>query len=87
MSLALARTRLMAARYPFYLLANSEAGAKKEMELSGKIASQRAYSGNIKHGFVYERVPHITLRDIANNAEIDTIPKAGRPILRSAAHG
>ena len=25
---------------------------------------------NVRQGFVYERVPHITLRDIANNAEI-----------------
>jgi len=72
-SLALARTRLMAARYPFYLLADSEAGANKEMELSGKLAAPRTYSNDIRHGFVYERVPHITLRDIANNAEIDTI--------------
>jgi hypothetical protein len=28
---------------------------------------------NIRHGFVYERVPHITLKSIANNAEIDVI--------------
>ena len=29
--------------------------------------------GNIRHGFVYERVPHITLKSIANNAEIDVL--------------
>jgi adenine-specific DNA-methyltransferase len=29
--------------------------------------------GNIRLGFVYERVPHITLKSIANNAEIDVI--------------
>ncbi len=29
--------------------------------------------GNIRHGFVYERVPHVTLKSIANNAEIDVI--------------
>ncbi len=29
--------------------------------------------GSIRHGFVYERVPHITLKSIANNAEIDVI--------------
>ena len=28
---------------------------------------------NARQGFVYERVPHITLRDIANNSEIDDI--------------
>ena len=80
-SLALARTRLMAARYPFYLLADSEAGANKEMELSSKLVAPRAYSNDIRHGFVYERVPHITLRDIANNAEIDTIHANMQPYL------
>jgi adenine-specific DNA-methyltransferase len=29
--------------------------------------------GDIRLGFVYERVPHITLKSIANNAEIDVI--------------
>ena len=29
--------------------------------------------GSIRQGFVYERVPHITLKSIANNAEIDVI--------------
>jgi adenine-specific DNA-methyltransferase len=29
--------------------------------------------GNIRHGFVYDRVPHITLKSIANNTEIDVI--------------
>jgi len=80
-SLALGRTRLMAARYPYYLLADSDAGAHKEMGLSGKLAAPRNYSNDIKHGFVYERVPHITLRDIANNAEIDTIYESWQPFL------
>jgi adenine-specific DNA-methyltransferase len=29
--------------------------------------------GDVRQGFVYERVPHITLKSIANNAEIDVI--------------
>ena len=36
-------------------------------------ASSQPVHGNIRHGFVYERVPHITLKSIANNAEIDVI--------------
>jgi len=36
-ALALARTRLMAAKYPYYLLADSQEGIKKEMELTGEI--------------------------------------------------
>ena len=30
-------------------------------------------AGNIRHGFAYERVPHVTLKSIAKNAEIDVI--------------
>lgn len=72
-ALALARSRIMGARYPYYLLADSPDGQKKEAELSQKPASDRPTYGNIRHGFVYERVPHITLKSIANNAEIDVI--------------
>ncbi len=78
-AIALARTRLMAARYPFYILADSPEGALKEAELSGSLSpalSQRErveWQGDIKRGFVYKRVPHITLKSIANNEEIDEI--------------
>ena len=112
----------MGARYPWYILADSPEGQRKEWEVRGKqpppslpkaspassrgaeprgdpvsaavsnewIASpsarnegkgaagddDRAFAptrGDIRHGFVYERVPHITLKSIANNAEIDVI--------------
>lgn len=72
-ALALARTRLMSARFPYYLLADSKDGAQKEMELLGTIFPSREYGEDVKQGFIYERVPHITLRDIANNEEIDSI--------------
>ncbi len=73
-SIALARTRLMAGRYPYYLLADSSEGKKKEAELTGAFsASESESSGDIKRGFVYERVPHVTLKSIANNEEIDEI--------------
>jgi adenine-specific DNA-methyltransferase len=72
-ALALARARIMGARYPFYLLADSREGQLKEAELSGKPPASTPTHGNIRHGFVYERVPHITLKSIANNAEIDVI--------------
>lgn len=72
-SLALARARIMGARYPFYLLADSPEGQQKEAELTRSAPSSRRTYGNISHGFVYERVPHITLKSIANNAEIDVI--------------
>ena len=72
-ALALARARIMGARYPFYLLADSRDGQLKEAELTRSAPSSQATHGNIRHGFVYERVPHITLKSIANNAEIDVI--------------
>jgi len=72
-ALALARARIMGARYPFYLLADSREGQVKEAEVTRTTASSQPVHGNIRHGFVYERVPHITLKSIANNAEIDVI--------------
>ena len=72
-ALALARARVMGARYPYYLLADSPEGQRKEAELASKAPSEAPAHGNIRHGFVYERVPHITLKSIANNAEIDVI--------------
>ena len=72
-ALALARARIMGARYPYYLLADSREGQSKEEEITGRAASEAATYGRLRQGFVYERVPHITLRAIANNAEIDVI--------------
>ncbi|WP_186096743.1 site-specific DNA-methyltransferase [Burkholderia gladioli] len=72
-ALALARARIMGARYPFYLLADSREGQQKEAEITRSVPSSQPTYGNIAHGFVYERVPHITLKSIANNAEIDVI--------------
>src|SRR4030095_461259 len=72
-ALALARARIMGARYPYYLLADSRDGQLKEAEVAKTIPSEAPTHGDIRHGFVYERVPHITLKSIANNAEIDVI--------------
>jgi adenine-specific DNA-methyltransferase len=72
-ALALARARIMGARYPFYVLADSREGQIKEAEVTRTAPSSQPVRGNVRHGFVYERVPHITLKSIANNAEIDVI--------------
>ncbi len=47
-ALALARTRLMTAKYPYYFL-------KEE--------------SNVRAGFEYKTVPHVTLKSLANNEE------------------
>ena len=72
-ALALARARIMGARYPYYLLADSRDGQIKEGVLARKAPSEAPTYNDIRQGFVYERVPHITLKSIANNAEIDVI--------------
>jgi adenine-specific DNA-methyltransferase len=69
-ALALARTRLMAAKYPYYLLADSPEGIKRETELTGKIPPEYKTENDIRKGFVYKRVPHVTLKSIANNPDI-----------------
>ena len=72
-ALALARARIMGARYPYYLLADSPDGQRKEAEITRRAPSEAPTRGDVRQGFVYERVPHITLKAIANNAEIDVI--------------
>jgi len=74
-ALALARTRLMTARYPYYLLADSPEGIRQAAEARGQIPPSPLPQthGDIKQGFVYRQVPHIMLRDIARNEEIDAI--------------
>lgn len=72
-ALALARKRLMSARFPYYILADSSEGLQKEAEITGKVPPQYKTDEDIKKGFVCKRVPHITLKSIANNEEIDAI--------------
>ena len=93
-ALALARARIMGAKYPWYLLADSPEGQKKAAEVTRSAPSTHFTCGDIHHGFVYERVPHITLKSIANNTEIDVIwdrmqpaVEASRSALNSALRG
>ena len=72
-ALALARARIMGARYPYYLLSDSRDGQVREAELTRTVPSSQPTRDDIRQGFVYQRVPHITLKSIANDAEIDVI--------------
>lgn len=69
-ALTLTRQRIMGASYPYYLLADSAAGKAKEQELTKTRTHFAPTSGGIRHGFVYERVPHITLGSITRNSTI-----------------
>ncbi len=86
-ALALARSRIMGAKYPFYLLADSRDGQIKEAEVTRSMPSNQATHGNLRHGFVYERVPHITLKSIANNTEIDVIWDNWQKVLEPLREG
>jgi adenine-specific DNA-methyltransferase len=72
-ALALALARIMGARYPWYLLTDSPEGKRKEAEITRYGPTDTRTRGDIRQGFVYDRVPHFTLKSIANNAEIDVI--------------
>ena len=72
-ALALARARIMGARYPYYLLADTREGQLKEGQITRTPPKDTPTRGDIRQGFVYERVPHVTLKSIANNAEIDLL--------------
>lgn len=72
-ALALARARLMGARYPFYLLIDSPEGLSRIAEIEHAPVSQRKAYGQIRHGFVCERVANVALGDVAKNTEIDVI--------------
>jgi adenine-specific DNA-methyltransferase len=82
-ALALARARIMGARYSYYLLADSLEGQIKTAEMTRTAPSTNPTRGDIRHGFVYERVPHIMLSSIANNTEIDIIWTKFQPNLES----
>ena len=83
-ALALARARIMGARHPYYLLADSPEGQRREAEVARTAPSSRPTHGDLRAGFVYERVPHVTLKSIANNAEIDVIWDRLQPAVEAA---
>ncbi len=75
-ALALARTRMMSSRFPYFQLVDSEPGAALESELTRAPAAEGPFAADVRKGFVYKRVPHVTLGSIANNPEITEGRKA-----------
>ena len=73
----------MAARFPSYLLQDSPEGARKEAELTSRPPKDGPFERSVRRGFVYERVPHITLKSIVDNAEIDVIWERWQATLTS----
>ena len=69
-AIALSRTRLMSSVFPYYILVDSLEGKKKETDMYGNGNPGVHTSNDVRKGFVYKRVPHITLESIANNPGI-----------------
>jgi adenine-specific DNA-methyltransferase len=86
-ALALARARLMAARYAWYLLADSREGRAKEAELTQRVPANTPTHDDIRQGFINERVPRITLGSIANNPLIDDIWEKWQAVLEPLRAG
>ena len=72
-ALALARARIMASRFKFFLLSDSREGQLQEANISRSEPSTSQTRNNIRLGFVNERVPHVMLSTVGNNTEIDMI--------------
>ncbi len=83
-ALALARARIMGAKYPWYLLSDSPEGVKKTSQITRTAPATHATHNDIRQGFVYERVPRIALKSIADNSEIDVIWKKLQPAVEHA---
>lgn len=64
-ALALARTRLMSSKYPYYFLSDSQEGAEKQAQASRALPAQKPFGSDIRKGFVYKEAPHRPLSDIA----------------------
>ena len=72
-ALALARQRVMCARYAYYFLADSKEGQYKEAAITGISPLEAHTYGDIRQGFIYQRVPHVTLKSIVKNSKVDVI--------------
>jgi len=89
-ALTLARTRLMAAKFPYYYLADDYPQAATltgDEDIKAYIRKNAPAAGStqdVRKGFLYRRVPHITLKSIANNEEIDTIHAKWQPQVEEA---
>lgn len=73
-ALNIAKTRLMTAAFPYYHL-HSDVDVRtevKEGKIKKYITEKAKPVGDVRQGFVYEEVPHITLKCLANDEEPKT---------------
>lgn len=83
-ALNIAKTRFMTATFPYYHLysdVNVQA-TEKEGKIKKSVADKpdTEKSGDIRQGFVYEEVPHITLKSLANDEPPSTETLYDKPL-------
>jgi len=83
-ALNIAKTRLMTAVFPYYQL-YADNNVTYTQDKNGKLKAQitpkpeNEKTRDIAHGFVYEKVPHITLKSLANDEPPETETLYDRP--------
>lgn len=70
-ALTLARTRLMSARHPYYILADSADGALRIAKQTATPPNDGPFAGDVRRGFVYKQARRVTSTLFANCAAID----------------
>jgi adenine-specific DNA-methyltransferase len=83
-ALNIAKTRFMTATFPYYHLYSdvdvqvTEKEGKIKKSVADKPVTEK--SGDIRQGFVYEEVPHITLKSLANDEPPSTETLYDKPL-------
>ena len=86
-AVSIARQRLATATFPYWTLADSDAGARQEAELSGKpeaLPPEDGWGHDPAQGFVYERVPQVSASVLAYDLDPDPIMLVDRPRKKRA---
>ncbi len=68
-AIAVARQRLTTSRYDYHLLQDSQAGAVRESELSGKEPTIPSGNKDVAAGFVYPRIPRVSAATLAYDTQ------------------
>ncbi len=69
-ALAVARQRLMATHFPYFLLTDSAEGRARESKIVGRPLATDGTGQDVRLGFVYERRPRVTIAGIADNPDV-----------------
>ena len=68
-AIAVARQRLATSKFDYFLLEDSEEGAKREVELPGAKPLVPSGTNDVQKGFVYPRIPRVSAATLAYGIE------------------